>query len=112
MPEHVFGSRTVDRPLFFHVTTIKKQAGRFVLFYVCGPKNLRELAQAATAGRPALKVLFTTGYASRAVARGGVIDPGIDMIGKPFTLKEIALKIREVLSGAPAAAPPADLVKS
>jgi PAS domain S-box-containing protein len=62
-----------------------------------GGINGRELAQAATAARPALKILFTTGYASRAVARDGMIDPGIDMIGKPFTLKEIALKIRDVL---------------
>ena len=42
-------------------------------------------------------LLFTTGYASRAVVRDGTLEPGIDMIGKPFTLKEIALKLRDVL---------------
>ena len=62
-----------------------------------GGTNGRELAEAAGAARPGLKVLFTTGYASRAIVRDGTVDPGIDMIGKPFTLKEIAVKIREVL---------------
>jgi PAS domain S-box-containing protein len=62
-----------------------------------GGTNGRELAEAAVATRPSLKVLFTTGYASRAVVRDGTVDPGIDMIGKPFTLKEIALKLRDVL---------------
>jgi PAS domain S-box-containing protein len=62
-----------------------------------GGTNGRELAEAATVARPGLKVLFTTGYASRAVVRDGALDPGIDMIGKPFTLKEVALKIRDVL---------------
>jgi len=62
-----------------------------------GGTNGRELAEAAGAARPGLKVLFTTGYASRAVVRDGTLDPGIDMIGKPFTLKEIAQKIRDVL---------------
>ena len=42
-------------------------------------------------------MLFTTGYASRAVVHDGTLEPGIDMIGKPFTLKEIALKLRDVL---------------
>ncbi|MDB5361927.1 MAG: hypothetical protein JWO51_3224 [Rhodospirillales bacterium] len=62
-----------------------------------GGTNGRELAEAAAASKPGLKVLFTTGYASRAVVRDGTLDPGVDMIGKPFTLKEIALKIRDVL---------------
>ena len=62
-----------------------------------GGTNGRELAEAAMVARPGLKVLFTTGYASRAVVRDGTLDPGIDMIGKPFTLKDIALKLRDVL---------------
>jgi len=62
-----------------------------------GGTNGRELAEAAGVARPGLKVLFTTGYASRAIVRDGTVDPGIDMIGKPFTLKEIAQKIRDVL---------------
>jgi len=62
-----------------------------------GGTNGRELAEAAGVARPDLKVLFTTGYASRAVVHDGTLEPGIDMIGKPFTLKEIALKLRDVL---------------
>ncbi|HEV2673873.1 MAG TPA: ATP-binding protein [Aliidongia sp.] len=62
-----------------------------------GGTNGRELADAVVAARPGLKVLFTTGYASRAVVRDGKLDPDVDMIGKPFTLKDIAIKIRAVL---------------
>ena len=62
-----------------------------------GGTNGRELAEAAAKIHLDLKVLFTTGYASHAVIRDGTVDPGIDIIGKPFTLKEIASKIRDVL---------------
>jgi PAS domain S-box-containing protein len=62
-----------------------------------GGTNGRELAEAAAAMRPGLPVLFTTGYASNAIVHDGTVDPAVDMIGKPFTLKEVALKIRQVL---------------
>ena len=62
-----------------------------------GGTNGRELAQAAVAARPGLRVLFTTGYASRAIVQDGTVEPGVAMIGKPFTLKDVALKLRDVL---------------
>jgi hypothetical protein len=42
-------------------------------------------------------VLFTTGYTRNAVVHNGVLDPGVHLIGKPFTVDELAAKLREVL---------------
>jgi CheY-like chemotaxis protein len=59
--------------------------------------NGRKLADEALRRRPALKVLFTTGYTRNAVVHNGVLDPGVHLIGKPFTMEELASRIREVL---------------
>jgi CheY-like chemotaxis protein len=59
--------------------------------------NGRKLADEARGLRPELKVLFTTGYTRNAVVHNGVLDAGVDMISKPFTVEELAAKIREVL---------------
>ena len=59
--------------------------------------NGAKLAEEARRRRPDLKILFTTGYSRDAVVRNGVIDPGIELIGKPFTIEQLAAKVREVL---------------
>jgi PAS domain S-box-containing protein len=59
--------------------------------------NGRKLADEAVRRRPDLKVLFTTGYTRNAVVHNGVLDPGVELIGKPFTLEELAAKVRELL---------------
>ena len=61
--------------------------------------NGRETAERAQAVRPALEVLFTTGYTRNAVVHNGVVDPGRAFISKPFTLDQLARKLREVLDG-------------
>jgi CheY-like chemotaxis protein len=61
--------------------------------------NGRKLADEARRRRPDLKVLFTTGYTRNAVVHNGVLDPGVDLIGKPFTIEELAVKVRDVLEG-------------
>jgi signal transduction histidine kinase len=43
----------------------------------------KKLAEEALRRRPGLKVLFTTGYTANAVVHGGVLDPGVQFIGKP-----------------------------
>jgi signal transduction histidine kinase len=58
-----------------------------------------KLADEARRRRPDLKVLFTTGYTRNAVVHNGVLDPGVELIGKPFTIEELAGKLREVLDG-------------
>ena len=47
--------------------------------------------------RPGLKVLYTTGYTNNAIIHNGVLDPGVHLITKPFTLEQLAAKVREVL---------------
>ena len=62
--------------------------------------NGARLAEAARALRPGLKVLFTTGYTRNAVVHNGVVDAGVELIGKPFTFEALAAKVRSVLDGA------------
>ncbi|MFG6416502.1 PAS domain-containing protein [Roseateles sp. DC23W] len=62
--------------------------------------NGRKLADEARRRRPDLKVLFTTGYTRNAVVHNGVLDHGVNLIGKPFTLDELAARVREVLDAA------------
>ena len=59
--------------------------------------NGRKLADEARLRRPDLKVLFTTGYTRNAVVHNGVLDRGVALIGKPFTLDALAQKVRQVL---------------
>ena len=61
--------------------------------------NGAKLAESARAARPGLKVLFTTGYTRNAVVHHGVVDPGVALIGKPFTFEALAAKVRDVLDG-------------
>ena len=61
--------------------------------------NGRKLADEALRRRPALKVLFTTGYTRNAVVHNGVLDAGVELLGKPFTVAELADKVRDVLDG-------------
>jgi signal transduction histidine kinase/ActR/RegA family two-component response regulator len=68
--------------------------------------NGRKLADEALKRRPQLKVLFTTGYTRNAVVHNGVLDPGVQLIGKPYTIEELAARVREVLD-APQRAQPA-----
>jgi DNA-binding response OmpR family regulator len=54
--------------------------------------------------RPGLKVLFTTGYTRNAIVHHGRLDPGVEMIGKPFSIDELTRKVRAILDGSAATA--------
>lgn len=62
--------------------------------------NGRKLADEARRRRPNLKVLFTTGYTRNAVVHNGVLDPGVHLIGKPFSVEDLATRVRAVLDEA------------
>ena len=64
-----------------------------------GGINGRQLADEARRRWPHLKVLYTTGYARNAIVHQGRLDPGIELIGKPFTYAALAKKIRQTLEG-------------
>ncbi len=57
----------------------------------------RELADVARVRWPKLKVLFTTGYARNAIVHHGRLDPGVELIAKPFTANALAARIRGML---------------
>jgi signal transduction histidine kinase/CheY-like chemotaxis protein len=59
--------------------------------------NGKKLADEALRRRPDLKVLFTTGYTRNAVVHGGVLDPGVNFLSKPFGLEQLASKVRAIL---------------
>ncbi|VVP17870.1 Sensor histidine kinase RcsC [Pseudomonas fluorescens] len=59
--------------------------------------NGRQLAEIGRQYRPELKVLFITGYAEHAAVRGGFLDPGMQMITKPFTFDLLTAKVREMI---------------
>lgn len=60
-------------------------------------KSGRVIADEAQALRPKLKVLFTTGYSRNAIVHHGRLDPGVQLISKPFTFEQLAQRIRDVL---------------
>lgn len=60
----------------------------------------RVLAELAVQHRPALKVLYTTGYSKNAVVHNGVVDADARLLIKPFSLDQLAKKVREALEGA------------
>lgn len=57
----------------------------------------RELADRARALQPDLKVLYTTGYTRNAIVHNGILDPGTNLLTKPFSIDELALKARKLL---------------
>ncbi len=59
--------------------------------------NGRVLANQVLKSRPSLKVLYTTGYTHNAVVHNGVVDADAQLIVKPYTIDQLALKVRDVL---------------
>ena len=62
-----------------------------------GGMNGRELADVAVKKKPGLKVLFATGYTRNAIIHHGRLDPGVDVLMKPYSYELLARKIRAVL---------------
>jgi PAS domain S-box-containing protein len=56
-----------------------------------------ELTKRLIEQRPALKVIYMSGYAEDAIAQHGVLEPGIAFLNKPFTSETLGQKLREVL---------------
>ena len=61
--------------------------------------NGRELAEELQKQYPEMKVLFTSGYTENVIAHHGMLDEGLEFIGKPYTPQALAEKVRKVLDG-------------
>jgi len=62
-----------------------------------GGMNGRQVADAARVLRKDLKVLFITGYAENAAVGNGHLDPGMEILAKPFAMSTLANKVREMI---------------
>ncbi len=65
--------------------------------------NGRQLADAVTEKWPDIRILYTTGYTRNAIVHNGVLDHGVSLLAKPFSLEQLAHKVREALNGKPSA---------
>ncbi len=59
--------------------------------------NGRVLAELIRNIKPEIKCLFISGYTANVIAHHGVLDPDVNFIQKPFSIKDLAVKVREVL---------------
>jgi PAS domain S-box-containing protein len=60
--------------------------------------NGRRLAEEARARRPDVKAVYMTGYARNAVVHNGLVDRGVNLLPKPFTVEALGRKLRQVLA--------------
>jgi PAS domain S-box-containing protein len=63
--------------------------------------NGRQLAQHLSEIRPNVKVLYMSGYTENVIGRDGILDAGVRLLQKPFTLRELMKRVREVLDATP-----------
>jgi CheY-like chemotaxis protein len=62
-----------------------------------GGMNGAQLAAAARASRPGLPVLYTSGYTENAIIHHGRLDPGVQLLSKPYSLAALATAIEKAL---------------
>jgi signal transduction histidine kinase/DNA-binding response OmpR family regulator len=83
-----------------------------------GPVRSPELARQAKQLLPDIEVLYTSGYTQNAIVHGGRLDPGVELISKPYRREDLARKIRTMFARkqpkaapapAPAPAPPVEV---
>jgi signal transduction histidine kinase/DNA-binding response OmpR family regulator len=70
-----------------------------------GPVRSIEVARQAKEMFPAIEVLFTSGYTQNAIVHGGRLDPGVELISKPYRRDELARKIRQLFAARKEARP-------
>ena len=79
---------------------VEREAGIHLLFTdlgLPGAMDGRALAKRVRAIRPRLHVLITTAYAGTVLLHEGRLDPGVELLSKPFTLAALASRVRELL---------------
>jgi len=74
-----------------------------------GKLKTTDMVRQAKALQPAMKVLYTSGYTQNAIIHGGRLDPGVELLSKPYRREKLASKVRQLL-GTQAPAPAAPVV--
>jgi PAS domain S-box-containing protein len=91
--------QAVDGPSGLRILRLNKRIDLLVTDVGLPGMNGRQLADQARETRPDLKILFITGYAENAAIAKGFLQPGMEMITKPFDLDNLSQRIREMVSG-------------
>lgn len=78
---------------------LETQSGVALLFtdVVMPGMSGRQLAEAIAKLSGPIRVIYTTGYTSNAIVHNGIIDAGVELLEKPFTMDQLARKVRKVL---------------
>jgi len=60
--------------------------------------NGRELAEQLQSRYPGIKIMFMSGYTADVIAHRGVLDEDVNFIQKPFSMRDLAIKVRDALA--------------
>jgi PAS domain S-box-containing protein len=88
----------VDGPSGLRILRLNKRIDLLVTDVGLPGMNGRQLADQARETRPDLKILFITGYAENVAIADGFLQPGMEMITKPFDLDNLSRRIRDMVS--------------
>ena len=89
--------QAIDAPTAMEVERAMERLDLLITDVGLPGTNGRQLAEMMRERRPGLKVLFVTGYASKAAIKGEFLDEGMDMLAKPFTIDALAHKVQAML---------------
>jgi PAS domain S-box-containing protein len=89
----------VDGPSGLRILRKKQRVDLLITDVGLPGMNGRQLADQARETRPGLKILFITGYAESVAISDGFMEPGMEMITKPFELDNLSRRIRAMISG-------------
>jgi CheY-like chemotaxis protein len=88
----------VDGPSGLRILRLDRRIDLLVTDVGLPGMNGRQLADQARETRPDLKILFITGYAENVAIADGFLQPGMEMITKPFDLDNLSRRIRDMVS--------------
>ncbi|MCZ0962838.1 PAS domain-containing protein [Paracoccus benzoatiresistens] len=77
-----------------------------------GTLSSREMARRAQEILPGLGVLFTSGYTENSIVHGGRLDPGVELLSKPYPREALARRLRHVIANARQAAQAAEALRA
>ncbi|WP_207102245.1 PAS domain-containing protein [Paracoccus shandongensis] len=77
-----------------------------------GTLSSRDMARRAQEILPGLGVLFTSGYTENSIVHGGRLDPGVELLSKPYPREALARRLRHVIANAQQAAKAAEALRA